>query len=205
MGIFLTRGESSYDPFRDLALLEQFQESCSCNFQNSLGRFSRSPCLLLCEEDHVDSALGKQPVLIVTAVSQAALITGGWNWHLVKCYWRALLSALPCLRRPGWKEGFCQPHPCNVKVYFFFFTNVEILLLEKGVRRQTNCHFWGEKIAYLHPLWTLQIYLCGVPEEGKRGKLLIWEPVVTNEWQQMDFSKMNLSRAQFMMRGEILP
>lgn len=120
MGIFLTRGESSYDPFRDLALFEQFQESCSCNFQNSVGRFSRSPCLLLCEEDHVDSALGKQPVLIVTAVSQAALITGGWNWHLVKCYWRALLSALPCLRRPGWKEGLCQPHPCNVKVYFFF-------------------------------------------------------------------------------------
>lgn len=43
--------------FEALLLFEQFQESCSCNFQNSVGSLSRSLCLLPREEDHVGSAL----------------------------------------------------------------------------------------------------------------------------------------------------
>lgn len=142
MRIFLTRGKSSSDPFRALALFEQFQESRSCNFQNSVGRLSRSPCPLLCEEDHVGVCTGKCSPCSQWLLCPRLLLS---RVELAPC--QVLLKSLPfctALLEETRLEESCQPHPCKGQV--FFFRNVEILLLGKGVRRKTNCHFRGEKI-----------------------------------------------------------
>lgn len=165
MGLFLTKGESSSAPFRDLALFEQFQESCSCNFQNSVGRLSRSPCLLPCEEDHVGSVLGNAACAPEWLLCPRLLLS---LVELAPC--QVLLKSSPfctaLLEETGLEES-CQPHPCKGQV--FFFRNVEILLLGKGIRRQTNCHFWGEKIDPLGCLSSPTLNFTNLPLLGSRG------------------------------------
>lgn len=131
--------------FEALLLFEQFQESCSCNFQNSVGSLSRSLCLLPREEDHVGSALrnaacGRSDCCCCPRLLLSLL-------ELAPC--QVLLkssSFFSALLKGARLQGSCQPTPPP----FLFPTPGRVKCFSsgtwKGVRRQTNCHFRGVKI-----------------------------------------------------------
>lgn len=106
-----------------------------------------------------------------------------WNWHIVKSYWRALIS-VPAKIGEQWS---CQlhTHPGNV----FFSRNMERPLVGKGGGRQTNCHFRGGKIFPFVLLSSstsnfTDLRLPGYRRGKKeRRKSLIWVLAATYEWR----------------------